>query len=201
MKWIGCLLGLFVSAGLAQLAPSDARPLTERASVDWLYWEDGRSAPPTWKSQGFDHSAWKRGAAPLGYGDDHFRTTLSYGEDSADKPITVLFRNVFRVAEIGQISPLRLEMMHDDGIIVYLNDKQLTRAYMPKGFVDMETPALHRSNTVEARYQTVAEAGDTLVQGRNVLAVEVHQSSSKSSDLGFDLALSYLHSSRRTRPL
>ena len=61
---------------------------------------------------------------------------------------------------------------------------------MPEGVIDSETFAsLTASGTSEMSFFTNAVDPNLLLTGENVIAVEVHQRSATSSDLGFDFEL------------
>jgi hypothetical protein len=81
-------------------------------------------------------------------------------------------------------------VLRDDGVIVHLNGNELFRMNMPGGPFTYTTFA---STTVggadeSAFYSTnISPAG--LIAGTNVLAVELHQSATNTTDAGFDLSL------------
>src|SRR6185436_15229163 len=76
----------------------------------------------------------------------------------------------------------------DDGVVVYLNGVEVWRAGMPSGPVTFDTVA---SRTVaDAVYEgpfSIPTAA--LLNGQNVIAAEVHQQSTSSSDVVFGLTL------------
>ncbi len=80
--------------------PAD-KVLVDRGST-WKYLDNGSDQGTTWKEADFDDSAWKEGAAPLGYPleEDHgdfpaIATVIGYGGDSANKFATILFPDNF----------------------------------------------------------------------------------------------------------
>ena len=153
----------------------------------WKYLDDGSSPDTSWSTLDFDDSTWKAGAAELGYGDGDEATTVSYGGNANDKHITTFFRKVFQVAPDEQISGLTLTLKRDDGAVVYLNGTEIFRDNMPESS-SYDTPA---SSVVEDDDIVRTAVPVTLLDpGRdNVLAVEVHQQSARSSDLSFDAEL------------
>jgi hypothetical protein len=73
---------------------------------------------------------------------------------------------------------------------VYLNGFELFRRNMPNGDITSGTPALAAiAGADETNWFQTNIVSQLLVAGTNLLAVEVHQSSTNSSDLGFDLEL------------
>jgi len=157
---------------------------------DWRYLDDGSNAGIAWRAPDFDDSAWKLGAAQLGYGDGDETTVVSFGPDSTNKFITTYFRHSFDVPDPAVYTNLELQILRDDGAIVYLNGAEVFRSNMPTGTVTSTTLAV---NAVGGADETTFFSGflraSLLVRGTNVFAVEVHQSGPTSSDLSFDLAL------------
>jgi hypothetical protein len=86
-----------------------------------------------------------------------------------------------------------LNLLRDDGAVIYLNGKEVHRENMPSGAISSSTTA---SSAIgggdESAYFTTALDPADLVEGNNVIAVEIHQSSGGSTDLSFDLELTGL---------
>ena len=83
---------------------------------------------------------------------------------------------------------MEINLRRDDGAIIYLNGTEIVRSNMPAGEVDYQTFAPNASDDGQSLH-TYTVSGDALVNGNNVLAVEVHQVNATSSDLSFDLSL------------
>ena len=91
------LVILTLLALAACLHPAFSRTvLLERSSAGWRYDDDGKAAEG-WQSVGFDDVQWKRGAAPLGYGDRGLSTTVGFGGDPDAKHAATFFRRRFEV--------------------------------------------------------------------------------------------------------
>jgi hypothetical protein len=155
-----------------------------RGSV-WRYRDDG-AAPADWASPAFSDAAWPSGAAPLGYGDAHVVTTTSYGPDDQNKRITTYFRAGFTLEAAATDAKIRL--LVDDGAAVYLDGVELFRDNLPAGALTADTLASSAVGDAAETDYAAYEVG-AIDAGAHVLAVEVHQSSPASSDLGFDLEL------------
>ena len=158
---------------------------------EWKYLDDGSNQGTTWKETSYDDSSWSSGNAQLGYGDGDETTTLSYGGNSQNKYITYYFRKEFNVSNPNQSDYLNLEILRDDGAIVYINGTEVQRTNMPSGTINYLTTA---SSTVggsaESEFNEYTITSDQLVAGTNLIAVEIHQRSASSSDISFDLKLS-----------
>lgn len=153
----------------------------------WRYLDNGSDQGTTWKEPGFDDTAWASGKAQLGYGDGDEATVVSYGGNSSAKFITTYFRHAFQVADRSAVAALQLDILRDDGAVVYLNGTEVFRTNMPTGTVSYTTTASTAidSNTL---YSTAVDPV-LLVDGDNVVAVEIHQANGTSSDISLDLRL------------
>ncbi len=177
--------------------------LLERGSA-WRYLDDGSDQGSAWRGPAFDDSAWGAGFGPLGYGDGDETTVVDEG--GSPKAITTYFRRRFGVGPFAGAGGLRLEMQRDDGAVVYLDGDEVLRVNMPGGPIGSITPA---SATVggddEDTYFVDDLPGVVAGDGDHVLAVEVHQASTGSSDISFDLAVTLrsspaLHWEKRSGP-
>ena len=182
----GFSLGLVCMLSLLTISSSaDADILVAEDSV-WKYLDNGSNQLTAWKESGFIDTGWSSGAAELGYGDGDETTVVSYGDNANNKHITTYFRQSFNVTDASIYESLTLDILYDDGAVVYLNGTELTRVGMPGGMIYYNTPA-----SVGDEYPWYTEVFDTslLVSETNVIAVEIHQASGTSSDISFDLEL------------
>lgn len=156
----------------------------------WQYWDKGSVPAGAWTEPQYDASAWSAGPAKLGYGDGDEATVVSFGPDSNYKYITTYFRKTFMIADKSAIHNLVARIRRDDGIIVYINGHEVNRSNMMAGpsIPDALAP-LSVSGAEETRFTETWLDKRWLVDGRNVIAVEIHQNSPTSSDLGFDMEL------------
>lgn len=175
--------------GLADRAFATITDLVPRES-SWKFLDDGSDQGSAWRAPAFDDDSWDEGPAKLGYGDSNVVTTLSYGSDAGAKHIAYWFRHAFDVADPSLFAGLLLDLVRDDGAVVYLNGVEVARSNMPEGAIDFTTRAEGSvSNSAEGTVHSFLVDAAHLVVGENLLAVEVHQSSASSSDVGFDLEL------------
>ena len=157
----------------------------------WKYLDEGSNLGTNWTARSFNDRLWLAGAARLGYGGDGELTTLSYGPNAASKFITTYFRKAFIVANPSAFSGVLLRLVRDDGAVVYLNGREVLRTNLLAGVpVSYDSLALNAVNAPEETTPIdITLSATNLLAGTNVLAVEVHQATVDSSDLGFDLAL------------
>ncbi len=157
----------------------------------WKYNDIGADLGTDWKNTDFDDSEWAFGNAILGYGDGIESTTLDYGDDADNKYPTYYLRHIFNVEDASQIGSLVFNTMKDDGVVVYVNGVEAFRSNMPEGEITYNTYASSAIGGAdeEAWIETTTE--NLLQNGENVIAVELHQGSAGSSDLRFDMEVTY----------
>ncbi len=181
-RYFGTILMVLLTFGTHKAVKSQSTLIPFGAS--WHYSDVGHK-PDTqnllaWYEIGYHDTAWSEGSAQLGYGDDDEATVIG------DSVITAYFRQRFTVADAAIFSDLDLNLIYDDGAVVYLNGSEIWRVNMPAGPIDYGTFSSSGSsdNATATTY-----VGNQLVDGENVLAVEVHQRSAGSSDISFDFRL------------
>lgn len=105
--------------------------------------------------------------------------------------MTTWLRHEFEAPALEPGERLAILLCADDGAVVYLNGQEVDRLNMPKGRIDAGTLAQQTvDNNGEGFYSRLRVPAAMLrAQGRNAIAVEVHQASPGSSDLFFDLEL------------
>ncbi len=156
----------------------------------WKYLDGATAYPSNWNQTTFDDSSWSSGQAQLGYGDGDENTVISYGGNGSSKIPTYLFRKTINITDVDQLENLQLGLVADDGGIVYINGQEVFRNNMNSvtaSFSDYAAGTVRGENSVVS---TDLDAS-VLVEGENVIAVEVHQASGTSSDVSFDLNMSY----------
>jgi hypothetical protein len=157
------------------------------AGSKWKYLDNGTNQGAAWRDAAYSDAAWPEGVAQLGYGDGDEATVVAHGGNPATKRITTYFRKSFSVADPSKLSDVTLRMQRDDGAAVFLNGTEVARTNLVAG-ADFDDAATSADDDGQA-WQTFSVPASLLVQGENLLAVEVHQSAATSTDLSFDLAL------------
>jgi len=157
----------------------------------WKYLDNGSDQGTAWRATSFSDSTWPSGPAQLGYGDGDEATTVGFGPDANNKFITTYFRRAFSVANASAFNALTLRLLRDDGVVVYLNGAEVWRNNMPAtGEIGFSTPAsVAIAGADETTFVQTTLSPSLLVNGTNVLAVELHQSGGTSTDISFDLQL------------
>ena len=125
----------------------------------WSYLDNNTVPSSSWKTPSFDDSSWKSGNGQLGYGDGDETTTLGYGSDANNKYITYYFRKKFTVSDPAGISTMNIELLLDDGAVVYLNGTEIVRHNMPSGTITASTFA-SEAIADEIAYYSFTVSGD-----------------------------------------
>jgi len=176
----------FTAYALENLQSVDLSP----AGVSWRYLDDGSNPSLNWRTNGFSDSAWKSGAAPLGYGMTDLTTQVSFGPNPAGKWVTTYFRRIFTATTPTEWLALRVHLQRDDGAVVYLNGLEVARSNLKDGDFNFLTFALEDVIAPDDRQFVSSLIDPALLRpGDNQLAVEVHQFINTSPDCRFDLRL------------
>jgi len=152
----------------------------------WKYLDTGVNQGTAWTAPAFNDTAWRSGPARLGFGGDGEATVVNGGPGGARFP-TIYFRKAFVVPSGAVFTNLQFKIARDDGAVVHLNGAEVFRSNMPPGPVSYTTLANNAEDEQTFFPTSIAVSG--LSVGTNVLAVEVHQGSATSGDLGFNLEL------------
>lgn len=156
----------------------------------WRYFDAVTNEIPGWMATNFNDAAWSNGPAQLGYGDGDERTVVGFGGNTNNRNISTYFRGSVVIPNPAALANIQMGLMRDDGAVVYINGREVVRDNMPTGVVAIGTLALAAvAVSNESVYYPFTLSGTNFVAGTNLIAVEVHQQSTNSSDLSFDLML------------
>ena len=161
----------------------------------WKYFDKGQDLGTNWVQLGYDDSSWSNGLAELGYGDAGEgrpeATVVSYGPNSANRYPTTYFRRRFLVTNAAEFTALNASLLRDDGAVVWLNGIEVWRSTMAtNGAIPYSNYAASAIGLPdEAMFFSNAFNPAVLVEGANLVAVEIHQGNATSSDISFDLGL------------
>lgn len=142
------------------------------------------SIPDDWKTSGFDASSWDIGPSGFGYGDNDDATLVPSGT------ISVFVRKAFQLSNTDQIIEALLHVDYDDGFVAWLNGVEIARANL--GTPNTAVPYNQVADTYiepfmingkEPEKHSLDNMDELLIEGTNVLAMQVHNNSNTSSDL------------------
>ncbi|HLP78903.1 MAG TPA: lamin tail domain-containing protein, partial [Candidatus Paceibacterota bacterium] len=152
----------------------------------WKYDQSGTDLGTIWRDAGYDDSAWSSGAALLYVEKSALpapkNTALTIG------PTTYYFRKAFNFTGNPATTTLSARFVIDDGAVVYLNGTNVLSPGMSGGTISYTNFANRSVDNAVYEGPFTLSAG-SLVQGTNVIAVEVHQASANSSDVVFGMTL------------
>ncbi len=150
------------------------------AGSEWRFRAGGQDLGVAWREKGYNDDAWPADKAEFGFGDKDETTLWPKGA------VTYYARTSFTY-DGDAPSSLELKLKADDGAIVYLNGVEVLRDNLPAGSVNYLTPAVDWRGGADENFKLHVIPADALVQGTNVLAVEVHNVWANNNDLSFDL--------------
>jgi len=169
----------------------------------WKYNQSGADLGTAWRQPGYNDSGWNSGAGVLAYPNNEnilgvapIQTVLdlcinggSVRPCTGGQVRTYYFRHTFNFAGSPGGVALTATNVFDDGAIVYLNGEEVARFGMATGPVNYQTGATRSDDVSQHGIETFAFPVGLLVHGENVLAVEIHQGGSASSDvvMGMDV--------------
>jgi hypothetical protein len=172
-----------------QAIAANATNLVPAESV-WKYLDNGTDQGTAWRALSFPDGGWASGPAQLGYGDGDEVTEIGFGANASAKYITTYFRKTFVYSNVVSLTNLILNVLRDDGVVVYLNGNEIFRDNLGAGQNYLTTAPIAISGAEESVTFLTANVSPTfMVNGTNILAVEMHQNAGTSSDLSFDLQL------------
>jgi lysophospholipase L1-like esterase len=154
----------------------------------WKYSDTGEDLGTNWSQPGYDDSGWSNGPARLGYFDAPVLTTVSYGPDTNNKPITTYFRDTFVPPANTAITNLNFRLSRVDGAVVWLNGQEAFRTNMPAGPISFtnETTRTTAGEPSFIFFPTNIPVSN-LPPGTNVVGVEVHIYLPRRSSMGMDM--------------
>lgn len=151
-----------------------------------------------WVNKNFDDSGWSDGTFGLGYGDGDDATVVDNGT------LSVFSRTTFTIDDISSVQGLMFHVSFDDGYVAYLNGVEISRSNMtgtaPISYNASASDLVEEAALIIGAELTgidIEDFKDELVDGENVLAIQVHNISTGSSDLSL---IPFLSVSRETNP-
>lgn len=148
----------------------------------WKYLDNGSNQDSSWRSIEFNDDLWRSGKAELGYGNSPL-TELKRGK------VGYYFRKEIVIADISLFSDFILKVRRDDGIVIYVNNLEVYRNNMPIGLIKYNTKAKSKCSDDGKTVFISSISNNTFHNGTNIIAAEVHNYSTLSSDITFELQL------------
>jgi hypothetical protein len=198
-----------VSISIPATAAVTTEDLITKGS-NWKYAAGPNDLGTAWREWSYNDTAWPAGPAQLGYGDGDEGTLIDDGPDANRYP-TYYFRREFTLNSPFDTLQPQFEILRDDAAAIYINGVEVYRdsdPYVAGGPAPFPAaPAQISFSTLSAvvipdenAFRSTTSSGAPLsfsrrflYEGRNVVAVEVHQFGTNgvvnSSDVSFDFRL------------
>jgi hypothetical protein len=182
---IAILAGLFANAGLLAQLPEAGEALVE-FDATWAYHDGNEDLEQKWQALEYDDSTWKQGSGFLGY--DTRNRADRWPEPGLqtrlqESLITYYFRAEFDYAGSTERQRLIIDQVVDDAAVYYLNGVEVARSELiPEGTINFNTRATSATDPWN-KHEILTVDNAPLREGRNVLAVSVHNQSTGSSDI------------------
>ena len=178
----GLLLGCILSTQAALLSPTNAtwrfqRGLTEASTPDLA----------AWRGSNFVDNAFSNAPAPFWYGD--VRPGGTQLTDMLNTYTCIFLRRFVNVTNAADISGFTLNYFIDDGFILWVNGVEIYRENVTGDPTIATLAANQPTDPAPLVTRLVAVPPGTLLNGSNLIAVQVFNTSTNSSDLGFDCSL------------
>jgi len=188
----------------ATILPQQSTVVVEDAYIVlgdvWNYQPGWETLPDNWMTLNFDDGAWYSGNTTIGYGDGSFETDLSsplsYTEptQNTDSPTEISLENLpqtdftslflrreFNLVAPDSVEKLTMTIDYEDGFVAYLNGVEVARRGIKASTpLSVDTLATNRDSGVTETID-LSDYIDELVDGSNLLAIQVHRSLGRSS--------------------
>jgi CotH kinase protein/Lamin Tail Domain/Chitobiase/beta-hexosaminidase C-terminal domain/Secretion system C-terminal sorting domain len=168
----------------------------------WHYFP-GKSQPASdWIEAGFDDASWSFGNSGFGYGDNDDQTDFSV---LGLAPLySVYIRKTFQIEDKQKVVSGLLHIDYDDAFVAYINGVEFARANIGEPGIepsfnqgaDNYDHEAHIYHGGQPELFVVENIKDHIVNGENVLAIQVHNFDLGSSDMTcipfFSIGMNYL---------
>lgn len=155
----------------------------------WKFNDAGADLGTAWRAPAFDDTAWLQGPGLLGF------ETAALPLPGLQTPMVDRDQLIFylrtRFTYGGSLVGINvsIDQIIDDGAIYYLNGVEIGRSGMGAGVATAATASTRTVGDAVEELNVITASGSALVQGQNVLAVQLHQVSATSSDAVFGCRL------------
>jgi len=159
---------------------------------EWFFYDKAENPPENWfKESDALNNDWNIGTTPLGYGDSAVKTKISFGNNPDNKTIASYFKKTFYLDDPFKYILYKLNVKKDDGIVVYLNGKEITRIDMPEGEINHKSLArgLIVMGEMEKVIHTIVLSPEDFIVGKNTISASVHKANTTSVDCIFNIEL------------
>ena len=171
-------------------APAAGSTLINTGSIWSLFKGTTEASSPAdaWRAINFDDSSWLSGAGTIGYGETFINTSI---DDMRYNYTTLFLRKSFTISDPATVSELILHAQYDDGFKLWINGINVLNANVSNQETPFTGTALSAGREEYSYTEfNIPNPSAFLQTGTNVLAVQLMNASSSSSDLFWDAELS-----------
>ncbi len=174
-----------------------------KSDTTYRYFTSSEGTPATnWRTPEFNDSNWRAGRGGIGYADNDDNTIIEHS-------ISVCMRTSFNLFDINTITEVVLNMDYDDAFVAYLNGIEIGRSDGLTGDFPETTQTssnnheakMYSGGTPESFHISYDKLSPIIKEGKNVLAVQVHNTGISSSDMSSNIFFSGGISDTQTRYL
>jgi len=177
---------LFLLFGTISRAQTNHYETVVRDTQQWQYIVPNVNTSATWNQASFDASTWLVSPGGFGFGDNDDGTIIPNGS------VSVYMRKSFNITDINALTKIIFHMDYDDGFIAYINGVEIARnnlgtvgqpaAYNLLASASHEAQ-LYQNGLPDQFIFNPAQFSSFLLQGSNVICVEVHNQTANGPDL------------------
>ena len=156
----------------------------------WKFHDGNQNLGTSWRANNYNDSTWKQGGGLFGFENSALPSPGIRTPLNDENQLTYYFRKTFQFSGNPDLTTLKLDTILDDGAAFYLNGQELGRVRLPNGTLTFTTTAAGGAVSNATLEEDILSApGSLLRSGENLLAVEVHQINTTSSDVVFGARL------------
>ncbi len=147
-----------------------------------------------WRTLAFVDLDWSGGPTPIGYAnppnnptEDNIATSIPTTQEGGY--VSVFFRKPFVIGNPARVNQLTLNLNVDDGFIAWINGVEIGRYNVPDGALAFDATAVSPIEATLTPLTLTDNLATLLSSGTNLLAIQVFNANTSSSDLLLDAAL------------
>lgn len=171
---------IIISYALNSLASTNHWESLVNNGASVKYWSSNNGEPESnWRNKDYDDNAWTTGISGIGRGDNDDGTTINTCNGLA-------IRYTFQIKDLSKLSEACFYIDYDDAFVAYINGVEIARS----SGLNANTPPLstlssaqHEAGTREEHLISAEQIANAFINGTNVLALQVHNASTTSSDM------------------
>ncbi|MBN1998068.1 CotH kinase family protein [candidate division KSB1 bacterium] len=176
---------------IAQTNPIDHWETVVYSDDTWKYFIGNSEPDAHWRELSYNDQEWLQGPGGIGYGDEDDNTEI-------ESCISLFLRIKFNVFDESKIEFAFLNINYDDAFVAYINDVEVARAGISGEHPAFNQPADfgHEAEMpgggLPAPFSIETDiVKSCLNQGENVLAIQVHNTGTNSSDMSSTTFLTF----------